>query len=222
MTSTYPTTADTFVRPSTADGLILLKDLVDEDSLDDAFDAIEALEAMAGVTVGTAGTGSAITDVVGNTRTVKIVGTDVSITVGNTTGVSFGGTKVFDFPAGYIAIHGAVLTTGVSLDLTDAGNVTPIAGTHGGDFAFGTTVAGDGTLTGTDVDIIPSTSHDPLSGTVAANLAADVAAPFDGSSTAVAIFINYLIDDADVANGASDVILASFELWVTYTLLGDN
>lgn len=144
---------------------------------------------------------------------------DVSVTVGNTTGVSFGGTKIYDFPAGRILILGVTIDD-VTFDLTDAGNVTPIAGTHGGDIAIGTTAPTDGTLTNEDVNLLPSTSIDPISGGVGgAALAAS--AQIDGTTTALDAFFNILIDDADVADGASDVLLVNGTVTIHWINLGD-
>lgn len=144
---------------------------------------------------------------------------EMPVTVGNTTGVSFGGTKFYDFPAGRILILG-VTVANVSFDLTDAGNATPIAGTHGGDFSIGTTAPSDGTLTNADVDLLPSTSIDPISGGVAgAALAAS--AQFDGTTAAVDAYFNILIDDADVGDGASDVLLVNATITIHWILLGD-
>lgn len=220
MTTSFPTSVDSFVRPIATDALTMLKDLVDLEVIDDTMDAIEALETAVGAVAGTTIATTTATEVTG-VRTVTITGTDVPITVGNTTGVSFGSVKVFDFPQGLIRVLGAALTTGFSYDFTPAGNSTPIAGTMGGDFGFGTTAVSDGTIGGADEDIIPETSIDPLSTPVNAFLAADIAAPFDGHTTATAIYLNHLIDDADVANAASDDILISFVLKVTYVNLGD-
>jgi len=140
------------------------------------------------------------------------------VTVGNTTGVSFGGTKFYDFPLGRILVLGSVLTN-VAFGLSNAGNATPIDAADGGDVAVGTTAPSDGTLTGTDVDLIPSTSIDPLSGGISiAALAA--AAQFDGSGTAKDAYFNILIDDADVGDGASDIIEVSGTLEITWILLG--
>lgn len=144
---------------------------------------------------------------------------DLPVTVGNTTGISFGGTKIYDFPVGRILILGATCD-GIAFDLTDDGNVTPLEATDGGDIAVGTTAPTDGSLTLTDVDIIPSTSIDPISGGVdGAALAAS--AHFDGTATAKDAFFNIIIDDADVADGASDVILVSGTVTITWINLGD-
>jgi len=156
----------------------------------------------------------------GDLHSSVITLSDVSVTVGNTTGVSFGGTKILDFPEGQIYVL-AAWAEGATFDLTDAGNVTPIDSADGGDISYGTTVAGDGTLTGTDVDIVPSASIDPISGgAAAARLAA--AATFDGTATAKDVYVNVLIDDADVGDGASDVILVSDVLHIVWVYGGDD
>lgn len=183
-------------------------------------DGIEVTDTDTPNGVGTAGTGVTATEVgYGPFHQTTLVLSDVSVTVGNTSGVSFGGTKIYDFPAGRILVHGCTAAD-ISFDLTDAGNVTPIAITHGGDIAIGTTVAGDGTLTNADVDLIPSTSIDPISGGVA-GAALSASAQFDGTGTAKDAFFNILIDDADVGDGASDVILVSGTVTITWVQLGD-
>lgn len=169
--------------------------------------------------VGVAGTGVVATETGNVVRKTVLSLTDVPVTVGNTTGISFGGSKIYDFPAGRILLLGATIN-GITFDLTSEDNVTPIATTHGGDVSIGTTAPTDGTLTGTDVDIIPSTSIDPISaGITGAALAAS--AQFDGTSTAKDAFLNILIDDSDVADGASDVILVSGTVTLHWMNLGD-
>jgi hypothetical protein len=168
--------------------------------------------------------GVAATDVVAAesgslVRKTVLTLTNVSVTAANTTGVSFGGTKIYDFPDGRILVLGVTIAD-VVFDLTDAGNVTPIAGADGGDIALGTTAPTDGTLTNTDVDLLPSTSIDPISdGVAGAALAAS--AQFDGTGTAKDMFFNILIDDADVADGASDVLLVNATVTVHWVLLGN-
>lgn len=150
--------------------------------------------------------------------TVRMNG--VLVTAGNTTGVSFGGTKIVDFPEGRINVLASRLVEEIAFGLTNAGNATPITGAMGGDIALGSTVAGDGTLTGTDVDLIPSTSIDPISGgSGLAHLAAGFA--YNGTSSPLDAYINVLIDDADVANGASDVLEVSGVWEITWVYMGD-
>ena len=144
---------------------------------------------------------------------------NLPITVGNTTGISFGGTKIYDFPAGRLLILTSQMR-GISIGLTNAGNATPITGAMGGDMSLGTTAPSDGTLTTTDVDFCPSTSIDPISGGITgAALAAST--QFDGTGTAKDLYINMLIDDADVGNAASDVLEISGEVEVVWINGGD-
>jgi hypothetical protein len=139
------------------------------------------------------------------------------VTVANTTGASFGNVKVYDFPEGRIGVLGAT----TSLSFNWAG--TDIAATGSGDFSFGTTGTADATLSTTDVDIIPSSAMlDPFVAGVGTGTGALAAsAQFDGTSTAKDVYINIIIDDADVADGASDIVLVTGSLTVTWINLGD-
>lgn len=145
--------------------------------------------------------------------------TAVPITVANTTGVSFGGVKLYDFPEGLINVKG-VLLKGLSVGLTNAGNATPITGAMGGDVSLGTTIAGDGTLTAADVNLLPSTSIDPISGGV---VNAILAAPtcLNGATTPIDVFFNMLIDDADVGDAASDVLELTCVIIINWNFGGD-
>jgi hypothetical protein len=169
--------------------------------------------------VGVAVNGAVATELgTGPIRRTVLALTDVSLTVGNSTGVSFGGTKVYDFPTGRILLLGSIFRN-ISIDLTDEGNATPIDAADGGDMAMGSTPPDDGTLTDTDVDIVPSTSIDPVSdGIDGAALAAS--AQFDGTTTALDAYLNMIVDDADVGDGASDVLLVSGEVEMHWVNLG--
>jgi hypothetical protein len=124
----------------------------------------------------------------------------------NTTGISFGSEPLITLPAGKIHI----LSSNVEdflWGLENAGNATPIAGTMGGDISLGSTATADATLNSTDVNVLASTSYDPFSTAVAANSGINVI--LDGTTTPVTIYLNAIIDDADVANAASDVLEAN-------------
>lgn len=188
-------------------------------------DGVEVVDSAGGTTAETvgaivAGIGVTVAESgFGTFRKTVLTLTDVPVLVGNTTAISFGGTKLYDFPTGRILVLGAIVDN-ITFDLTSALNVTPIDDTMGGDVAFGTTLTEDSTLDGTDVDLIPSTSIDPISGGIAgAALAAS--AQFDGTTTAKEVNINIIIDDADVADGASDELLVSGTLTIHWVLLGD-
>lgn len=144
----------------------------------------------------------------------------VPVTAANTTGISFGGTKILQFPEGKLYVISSYLREEITFGLSNEGNVTPITGAMGGDIAIGTTAPTDGTLTGTDVDLIPSTSIDPISDGSGLTLLAAVAT-LDGTSAAKAAYMNVLIDDADVANAASDILEVSGVWVVNWVYMGD-
>lgn len=143
------------------------------------------------------------------------------VTVGNTSGVSFGGSIIYTFPEGRIHVLGCTRKP-ITFDLTSEDNNTPIDAADGGDVALGSTAPSDGTLTGTDVDFNPSTSIDPISGG-AAGAVLSAAAVFDGTATPISVKANVLIDDLDVGDGASDVLLLNCEqIAITWCNLGDT
>lgn len=199
-------------------GAVLIADSSGVRIVDSSGQALTAAAGDSG-TVGTAAANVVAAETGGLVRKTILTLTDVEVTVGNTAGVSFGGTKIYDFPAGRILVLGVIMR-GITFDLTDAGNVTPIDAADGGDVAIGSTVPSDGTLTGTDVDLMPSTSIDPISaGITGAALAAS--AQFDGTTTPLDANLNILIDDADVGDGASDVLLVSGVVELHWVPLGD-
>lgn len=143
--------------------------------------------------------------------------TATPVTVANTTGSSFGGVKLYDFPAGRILI------LGVTADLSMDWSASDIVATGSGDFSMGTTITADATLDGTDVNLLPSTGMtDPFVGGVgAAKGALAASAHFDGTATAISANLNMIIDDADVENATSDVVLVSGTVKLTWINLGD-
>lgn len=157
----------------------------------------------------------------GNFRTTVLTLDELPITVGNTTGISFGNVKLYDFPEGRHNFLGVQLND-LTVGLGDEGNVTPIAGTMGGDVSLGTTGTSDSTLDGTDVNLMPSTSIDPISGGIASGALAAGSTVLDGRTTALDMYLNMIIDDADVADGAEDVLLLSGTITITWVNLGND
>lgn len=140
------------------------------------------------------------------------------VTVANTTGASFGGVKLYDLP------EGRILVLGVTASLGFVWTGESIAAGGSGDYSLGTTITADATLDGTDVDLLPSTAMtDPAVSGVAAATAGALAASaqFDGTGTAKDVNLNIIIDDADVADGDSDTVLASGTIVITWINLGD-
>lgn len=142
----------------------------------------------------------------GPLRITKVEVAGLPVTLANTTGISFGSEPLITLPSGKIHI----LSSNVEdflWGLENAGNVTPIAGTMGGDISLGSTATADATLGTTDVNVLASTSYDPFSGAISANSGINVI--LDGTSTPITIYLNAIIDDADVADAASDVLEAN-------------
>lgn len=145
--------------------------------------------------------------------------TDCPVSVGNTTGISFGSKQLYDFPEARIMIVGG------RCDLTvDASGDAGIAATGSGDISLGTTATADSTLGGTDVDIMASTALvDPFVASVGGaqgNLVK--VTEFEGSTTAKELHLNIIIDDADVSDGHDGEVTVSGEVVVYWFNYGDH
>lgn len=119
----------------------------------------------------------------------------------------YGSLKLATFPKGRIWVHGAVGTLS-NVDVSESDNISD---TGSGDYSFGSTATSDVTLNGTDVNLGPSSALvDPFSNGVGAAAESSVLAAgalFDGSTTAVPIYLNMAFDAGDVTtgNGAADL-----------------
>lgn len=169
-----------------------------------------------------AGTGAfsqvSVTEVVaGNQHSVTLKLNSLPVTVGNTSGASFGSKKLYDFLAGRVYMIGG------TANLSFAWTGEDIAATGSGDFSIGTTATADATLNSTDVNLLESTAMlDPFVAGVGTGTGAFAApAAFDGTTTAIDMYLNMIIDDADVADGASDTVLVSGTIHFAYFNLGD-
>lgn len=155
----------------------------------------------------------------GNFRTTTLTLTEMPITVANTTGASFGSQQLYDFPAGRIFILGCTAYFG-TIDWNGQ-----IAAAGSGDYSLGTTATADATINGTEVDLLPSSAMlDPFVSGVGrsnAGTALAAAAQFDGTATAKDLFLNVIVDDADVGDTDVDIILFTGTIVVTWVQLGD-
>jgi hypothetical protein len=146
----------------------------------------------------------------GNSHTTILTFTSRSITMTDEAGVvAYGGTKVYDFPAGLILIRTAV----ANLTITKSGS--GINADFDGDFGVGTTTAGNNNaLATTEQNIIPTTATpQAVAGvTTAKGFNAAAIAPLDGTSTAIDVYINGLIDDADQDGGGAWLISGALTL----------
>ncbi len=164
----------------------------------------------------------------GNAAVVRCLGgicqavmtlTAVSVAIADPTGAAgYGGTKIYDFPQGYINILGLVA------DLTATAGAGGLADAWDGDISFGTTVADVGAgLAATEADWVASTSTTQAAGGVAVTDAQSAVTNqtfIDGHTTAADLFINFETDDADTS--ALDTLAVSGTVTVTWLQLGDN
>lgn len=149
----------------------------------------------------------------------------VLIAITDDAGVAqFGGVQVYDFPEGVTYLKGAmvtgILTAGVSGTVIDNWD---------GDVALGTVTATTGaTLTGAEADIMPSVAvsagaSDKLgvvsAQSVAAVLTESGARWLDGTSTAINLFLNFVIDD-DASHGASTATFTG-TIVINWEMIGD-
>ena len=146
---------------------------------------------------------------------------DLAMTVDGASGVGFGTAVAGGLPAGNILLLGAVaymqFTGPTSASLNDAWE---------GDFAVGTTPAGDATLTGADIDIIGSTAiaaataeASPRTRGVA--VTATNGAVLDNTDGSLEVNLSLLVDDAHIgADGLA--FTCNGEIYLSYVVLGDD
>lgn len=138
---------------------------------------------------------------------------DVAVTMADEAGVvGYGGLKIMDFAAGAILVLGAV----ADLDLTKSS--AGINDTWDGDFGVGTvTASNNATLASTEQNIIPTTATpQAVSGATTANGQSTGVAFLDGTSTAVDVYLNFLVDDADhdiTGTAANIIVNGTLTIW---------
>ena len=142
-----------------------------------------------------------------------------TITVAGASGIGFGSVALGSFPEGFILLLGAQLT-----DLVLTGSGTGHADDYDGDFGIGTTAASDATISAADENIITEAALGAATANVSPNLDAGNAttAIIDNSADDQDLYLNLLIDDADIS--ADDVVftVTTGTLWLVYTMIGDD
>jgi hypothetical protein len=164
---------------------------------------------------------------IGPVRQTVLTFANFPVTTGNTpSGASWGSSKVYDFPAGRILVLGCTANFTKITFNTEAGATGDIAGGGSGDYSIGSTATADATLSTTDVDLLPSSAMlDPFVAGVGrgnAGTALAAAAQFDGTATAIDAYLNAIIDDADVSDGAAnDIVYFTGTVTLSWVNLGD-
>lgn len=132
----------------------------------------------------------------------------------------YGSLKLATFPKGRIWIHGASGTL-TSVDVSDSDN---ISNDGSGDYSFGSAATDNTTLDSTSADMGPSAELiDPFVAGVGAAAASSVLAAgalFDGSTTAIPIYLNMAFDAGDVTTGDGAANLAG-KITIQWSYLAD-
>lgn len=132
--------------------------------------------------------------------------------------VAYAGQKIYDMPAGVINILGA--TANLALTKSSAG----VNLDWDGDFGLGSvTASNNATLATTEQNIIPTTATpQAVAGATTAKGGATSSLILDGSTTAVDIFLNFLVDDTDHnVSGTACNLIVNGELNLYWINLGD-
>lgn len=144
--------------------------------------------------------------------------TVISVTTGN----GVGGSKIYDFPEGQLNVLGTVsdlslvIAAGDQADFTDA--------TPAGDIGVGTLAPANADALGTDA------TDDNFSTAVALTMAAyssssqlvsEAALIHDGTSTAIDMLVNILIDAADIDDDTTSTVYVSGTVLIHWMNLGD-
>jgi hypothetical protein len=143
--------------------------------------------------------------------------TSLSITMTDTgTNGCHGSQKVYDFPAGNIAILGAVTDLSVT---AGAGGITNTASLVG---SVGTAAVGtdNATLTSTEANIVPSTAGTLTDGAGNVDGESTAIVIVDGTGTAADAYLNFAVPDAGAS--ANDTLTVSGTITITWLNLGDN
>lgn len=146
-----------------------------------------------------AGSGIEALEAMGIVQKTVITLTNRAITMTDEAGVvAYGGTKIYDFPAGNILILGAT----ADLTVTESGGINA---DFDGDFGVGTVTAGNNNaLATTEQNIIPTTATPQAVASATTAKGINTAVAFlDGTATAIDAYLNFLVDDADQDGGGT-------------------
>jgi hypothetical protein len=130
------------------------------------------------------------------------------------------GVKVYDFPAGRILILGATINALVTTN--NAFNANPNDVYYVGVGTADGTQAADADLTNTEQDIIPKTTLDSVGNTdldLDWHAALAASAQFDGTSTAVDLYVNVAVPAASNSKASTHAVTGT--MTVTWINLGD-
>lgn len=153
---------------------------------------------------------------------LTLTNTPVSV-VSVTTGNGVGGTLLYTFPAGYIANHGCTANLSISVAAADQADFTDA--TPEGDIGIGTAAPANADALGTDAtdDNFATAAAFTMSSYADTSvvLPPEASANYNGTSTPVPLYLNVLVDAADIDDGVTTEVLVSGTVTVVWSALGD-
>jgi len=152
-------------------------------------------------------------------RRTRLVLTNMPIAlVSVTTGRGMGGTKVYDFPAGFIKRLGCRARLTVSIPTAYQADYTD--STPEGDIGIGTVVPANADALGTDA------TDDDWGTAIAANMtayatsviavASEADGVHDGSATPIDLCVNFAMDAADIDDGVTTSLVVNGTIWFSW------
>lgn len=136
-------------------------------------------------------------------------------------GVGFGNVALAAFPEGNVLFLGAV----ANLRFSALGaNATNAIAAFNGDYAIGSTVDADGTLSGTEVNLVASTALGPAVARVTpfARGSGATQVVLDNTARTLNMNLNVLVDAADITDATSVTLTVEGTLDIAYVMLGDD
>lgn len=137
-----------------------------------------------------------------------------------TTGAGVGGVKIYDFPEGYIRLLGC--TASLALAVETQGDFTDA--TPEGDIGIGSVAPANADALGTDAtddDYGTATAFTMDAYAASVSIPPESAANFNGTATAKDVYVNALVDAADIDDDTATNLLVSGTVTLTWVNLGD-
>ena len=140
-----------------------------------------------------------------------------------TTGSGVGGVKIYDFPQGRILVLGTMADVILTIDAADQADFTDA--TPEGDLGIGSVSPANADALGTDAtddDFSTATAfvmanyNDP-----SIQMPSEASLQFDGTSTALDMYVTALVDAADIDDGVTSTVYLSGKIICHWINLGD-
>lgn len=155
-------------------------------------------------------------------QTVLTLASTLCPIVSVTTGNGVGGIKIYDMPEGYIRVLGC--TADLTLLVGSAKEADYTDNTPEGDMGIGTVAPANADAFGTDAtddDIATGATITMSTFADTVTLTPEAALNHDGTSTAKDVFVNMLIDAADIDDDTTSEVEVSGTVTLTWINLGD-